>query len=134
MTSPLYVENGVGRRVTDAINLFTTTHGVIGHFQSDVHPEMQRKQLGDEWWIADVTHRGMAILTQDRAILRFGPERDTVREVGARLVALSRADYTGWEKLRCVTVNWTAVRRLLDATGPAALTLTLTEARPERFD
>jgi hypothetical protein len=30
---------------------------------------MQRPQKGDEWWIADIASRGMAILTQDAAIL-----------------------------------------------------------------
>jgi hypothetical protein len=30
---------------------------------------MQRPQKGDEWWIADIAARDMAILTQDAAIL-----------------------------------------------------------------
>jgi hypothetical protein len=65
----LYVENSVGRALTDTINRFTQNHGVTAHFQHDIHPQMQRPQKGDEWWIADIAARGMAILTQDAAIL-----------------------------------------------------------------
>lgn len=69
MIRDLYVENSVGRALTETINRFTRNHGVTAHFQHDIHPEMQRPQKGDEWWIADIAARGMAILTQDAAIL-----------------------------------------------------------------
>ena len=69
MIRHLDVENSVGRALTDTINRFTRNHGVTAHFQHDIHPEMQRPQTGDEWWIADITARGMANLTQDAAIL-----------------------------------------------------------------
>ena len=69
MITQLYVENGVGRAVMSAINLFTPKHGVTAVWQNDIHPQMQRPQNGDEWWIEDIAERGMAILTQDRAIL-----------------------------------------------------------------
>ena len=36
----LYIENSVGRAVTETINRFTHNHGVTAHFQHDVHPEM----------------------------------------------------------------------------------------------
>ena len=48
MISQIYVENGVGRAAMDAINLFTVGHGVTAVWQHDVHPDMQRKQYGDE--------------------------------------------------------------------------------------
>jgi hypothetical protein len=51
LTDQIYIENGVGRAVMEAINLFTPKHGVTAVWQHDVHPEMQRKQYGDEWWI-----------------------------------------------------------------------------------
>ena len=54
MIRDLYVENSVGRALTDTINRFTRNHGVTAHFQHDIHPEMQRPQKGDEWWIADI--------------------------------------------------------------------------------
>jgi hypothetical protein len=65
----LYVESSVGRALTDTINHFTRNHGVTACFQHDIRPEMQRHQKVDEWWIADIASRGMAILTQDAAIL-----------------------------------------------------------------
>ena len=66
MISTLYVENGVGRAVGRAINVFSHKHGVTAVFQHDVHPGMTgRPQMGDEVWIEDVSKRGMAILTQD---------------------------------------------------------------------
>jgi hypothetical protein len=55
----LYVENGVGRALTETINRFTNNHGITAVFQHDVHPEMQRPQRGDEWWIEDIAARGM---------------------------------------------------------------------------
>jgi hypothetical protein len=55
--SEIYVENGVGRAVMDAINLLTPKHRVTAVWQHDIHPEMQRKQKGDEWWIADIASR-----------------------------------------------------------------------------
>ncbi len=133
MTTDLYVENGVGRRVTEAINLFTSNHGITAHFQFDVHPSMQQKQHGDEWWIADITARGMAILTQDRAILRDGPERETVIATGAKLIALRRAGYSTWDKLRCVTAQWPTIERLLRDDGPAAVVISVSSAEAEHL-
>jgi hypothetical protein len=82
----LYIENSVGRAVTETINRFTHNHGVTAHFQHDVHPEMQRPQQGDEWWVADIAGRGMGILTQDAAILGIRPEAQGVITAERRAV------------------------------------------------
>ena len=68
MIAELYVENGVGRAIQRAINLFTPQHGATARFQHDIHPDMQRAQQGDGWWITDIAKHKMAILTQDRTI------------------------------------------------------------------
>jgi hypothetical protein len=125
VSTKLYVENGVGRSIAQAINLFTPKHGVEAVFQHDIHPDMQRPQLGDEWWIKDITARGMAILTQDCVILDRKGERQTVVESAARVVALGNAQYDVWQKLRCLVTHWEAIDALLRADGPAALTLWL---------
>ncbi len=133
MIDQIYVENGVGRAVMEAINLFTPRHRVTAVWQHDIHPQMQRKQYGDEWWIADVAGRGMAILTQDRAIIDEATERQAIVDSEAKVIALGKANYTTWEKLRCVVNHWEAVDRLLRAPGPQAITLLLSEARFERL-
>jgi hypothetical protein len=125
----LYVENSVGRALTDTINRFTHNDGVTAHFQHDIHPEMQRPQKGDEWWIADITARGMAILTQDASILGIRqkrqqgvvtPERQAVIDTGAHVLAFGDAKYTQWQKLRCVLNHWEAIAAMLDRPGPQA--------------
>jgi len=40
-TTRFYVENGVGRRVADAINLFTANHDCNATIQHAIHPQMQ---------------------------------------------------------------------------------------------
>jgi hypothetical protein len=137
----LYVENSVGRAVTETINRFTHNHGVTAHFQHDVHPEMQRPQEGDEWWIADIAGRGMAILTQDAAILGIQQkaqgtvtaERQAIIDHGAHVFALGDAKYTVWQKLRCVTTHWDRIDALLGTAGPQAATLLLSSFRVEEF-
>jgi hypothetical protein len=129
----IYVENGVGKAVLHTVNLFQPHHGVLAVWQHDEHPQMQRAQNGDEWWITDVTARGMAILTQDRAILDDGPERECVKRVGAHLLALGDAHYTTWNKMRAVVNNWDLVERVLRAPGPAAATLWLSKGEWETF-
>ncbi len=128
MKHELYVENGVGRSIAKAINLFTPKHDVRAVFQADVHPEMQRPQKGDEWWIKDITKRGMTILTQDRVILSLDGERQTVIDSAARVVALGNAQYDTWQKLRCLVTHWDEVELVLRGDGPAGLTLWLSRA------
>jgi hypothetical protein len=65
----IYVENGVGWEVMETISRFEGSHGMTAVWQHHVHPEMQRKQYGDEWWIKDVAGQGRAILTQDAELL-----------------------------------------------------------------
>ena len=133
MIDELYVENGVGKDVLKVINLFTKRHGVTAIWQHEVHPQMQRKQKGDEWWIADIAKRGMAILTQDRAILQHGAERQAIIDSQATVIAFGNAHYSTWDKLRCVLNHWDAIDALLRGTGPQAVTLLLTDVRHEEF-
>jgi hypothetical protein len=132
----LYIENGVGRAVMDAINLFTPKHGVTAVWQHDIHPQMQRKQEGDEWWIKDIAAKGMAALTQDRTILGVveaaagitSSERQAVIESEAHIVAFGNARYSTWDKLRCVVNHWDVIDQLLQLPGPRAVELFLSRA------
>jgi hypothetical protein len=137
----LYVENGVGRAITDTINRFSHNHGITAVFQHDIHPEMQRPQRGDEWWIEDIASRGMGILTQDAAILGIRQkqqgittgERHAIIDHKAHVFALGDAKYTTWQKLRCVTTHWDTIDALLRVPGPQAATLLLSRPRIETF-
>jgi hypothetical protein len=137
----LYVENGVGRSLTETINRFSRNHGITAVFQHDVHPQMQRRQQGDEWWIADIAGRGMGILTQDSAILGVRQhkqgiitgERQAIIESAAHVFALGNADYTVWHKLQCLAIHWDVIDRLLQKPGPQAATLLLSKVVIENF-
>lgn len=133
MTGTLYVENNVGRAIHDAINLFTQNHGWTAVWQHDIHPQMQRRQNGDEWWIRDITHRGFAILTQDRAILDDADERAILIEVGASIVAFGDAEMPQWNKLRCLIAHWPLIETTLAKPGPQAITIWLTKQQVEAF-
>ena len=113
-----YVENGVGRRVTDAINLFTGNHGCAAIVQHELHPQMQLPQQGDEWWIEDATKQGFVILTGDVAIFRTMTERETVERTGARIIGFARADYTAWEMLGGLIAHWRRILEQLEQPGP----------------
>lgn len=133
MITEIYVENGVGRDVLRGLNVFTSRHGVTACFQHDVHPEMQRRQFGDEWWIRDIAGRGMAILTQDCAILRNEGERSAVADSGAKVIALGKAEYSSWMKMRCLAIHWTPIEEALTADGACAVTVHLSKYVVERF-
>lgn len=113
-----YVENGVGKRVTDAINLFTANHGCNATVQHELHPQMQLSQHGDEWWIEDATKGGFVILTGDVAIFRTTTERETVERTGARVIGYARADYTAWEMLGGLISHWRRILDQLNEPGP----------------
>lgn len=133
MIREIYVENGVGRDVMRGLNVFSTRHGVVARFQHDVHPQMQRRQYGDEWWIRDIAGRGMAILTQDCAILRNPEERDAIVEAGAKVIALGRAEYSVWTKMRCLAIHWTPIEQILAAPDARAVTVHLSKYEVEDF-
>lgn len=113
-----YVENGVGKRVAEAINLFTSNHNCEAIIQHAVHPQMQLPQQGDEWWIEDATQRGFVIITGDLAIFRTQSERETVERANARIIGYARASYTGWQKLAGLTSHWAAITEQLEKPGP----------------
>ncbi len=142
MIAEIYVENNVGREVTETINRFSESHGISAVFQHNIHPEMQRSQNGDEWWIKDIAGRGMAILTQDNRILGLKQlaqgtvtdERQAIIDSRAHVFALGKADYSIWDKMRCVARSWEVILRLLSEPGPQAATLLLSETRIESFE
>ena len=113
-----YVENGVGKRVTEAINLFSSNHGCTAVVQHEVHPQMQLPQHGDEWWIEDATKRGFGIITGDLGIFRTKSERDTVVRASAQIIGFARADYTAWQMLAGLTSHWNRILEQLGLPGP----------------
>jgi hypothetical protein len=113
-----YVENGVGKRVVETINLFTSNHGCEAMVQHAVHPQMQLPQQGDEWWIEDATQQGFVIITGDLAIFRTASERTTVERTKARIIGYARANYTGWQKLAGLTSHWQRITEQLEVPGP----------------
>lgn len=133
MTRDIYVENGVGRAVMNGINLFTQKHGFTACFQHDLHPGMQRPQKGDEWWIRDVATRNMAILTQDCAILGNDGERAAMVDAGARVIALGKAEYSRWDKMRCIAIHWGRIEEIIAREGACAVTLWLSRYEVDDF-
>jgi hypothetical protein len=117
----LYVENGVGRAVTKAFNLFTHHHGWEAHFQHDIHPQMQLPQEDDVWWIEEVTKAGYAILTCDMAIVTTEIEMEAVRRVNGRIVGFANAQYTNWQMMRALTTHWETIEEHLSRGGPLAI-------------
>jgi hypothetical protein len=113
-----YVENGVGKRVTQAINLFTSNHGCSAVIQHEVHPQMQLPQQGDEWWVEDATQQGFVIITGDLAMFRTASERDAIERAEARVIGYARADYTAWENLAALTSHWPRIIEQLAEPGP----------------
>ena|SRR5271154_5622606 len=113
-----YIENGVGRRVCDAINIFTVNHGCLAEFQHDVHPQMQLPQHGDEWWIEEVTGASFVIITGDEAIFRVASERETVERAAARIITFARADYSAWQMIAGLSSHWTRIHDQLAKPGP----------------
>ena len=119
----LYVENNVGSKFTNAFNEFADTHGWGAQFQNHVHPNMQRPQTGDEWWIEDIAGRGMALLTCDMAITESESEREAVKRSGPRFAGFASAQYDGWEQMRAVATHWEALAREFDQSGPVIVKL-----------
>jgi PIN like domain len=125
-----YVENGVGKRIAEAINLFTDSHNCGAIVQHVVHPQMQLPQHGDEWWIADATKLGYVIITGDLGIFRTKTERETVERTKARIIGYARADYTGWQKLAGITSHWTPITEQLEKPGPWILKIYAGQTTP----
>ena len=119
----LYVENGVGRRVVNAFNLFNEVHGWGAVFQDDIHPAAQRRQRGDEWWIEDATRQGYSLVTKDLAIFDTASELDIVRAAHARVIGFARAQYTAWEMIGGLAFHWDEIAVQLDQPGPWLLTV-----------
>ena len=125
-----YIENGVGKRVAEAINVFTSNHGCSAVIQHAVHPQMQLPQQGDEWWIEDATTQGFVIVTGDLGIFRTHSERATVERTRARVIGYARANYTGWQKLAGLTSHWTRITEQLEIPGPWILKIYAGPTRP----
>src|SRR5687768_6244594 len=119
----LYVENNVGKRFVRAFNAFTRSHKWTAVIQHEIHPQMQRPQRDDVWWITEVSASGYALLTCDRAIVSTAIEREALRMANGRLVAFASAEYSGWQQMRAITGHWDAIARELDAGGPVIIVI-----------
>lgn len=117
----LYVENNVGKRFVRAFNQFTPNHGWTAVIQHEVHPEMQRPQTDDVWWIEEVAREGFALVTCDLAIVTTNIEREAVRGSGARLLAFASAQYSGWQQMRALTTHWDVIENEFEQGGPVIL-------------
>lgn len=106
----LYIENSVGRAVTNAFNEFRKEHVWKATFQHDRHPQMQQRQeKGDSWWIEEVTTEGFAIVSCDLAIVETPEELATVIDSGARVVAFALASYNRWDMMRGLCRHWRSI-------------------------
>jgi predicted nuclease of predicted toxin-antitoxin system len=113
-----YIENGVGKRIVDAINLFAENHGCEAVIQHEVHPQIQLPQQGDEWWIEEATNAEFVIVTKDLDIFRTASERATVERTRARVIGFARANYSGWQMLAGFASHWSAIEEHLAEPGP----------------
>jgi hypothetical protein len=135
VSQKLYVENSVGRALTEAFNLFSKHHGWEAVFQHDVHPGMQeRQQHGDAWWIREVTADGLAIVSCDLAIVENDDERTAVVESGARIIGFAKANYNRWEMMRALSRHWLSIERHLKRDEPTVLKVWAGAKAPQRVD
>jgi hypothetical protein len=110
----LYIENSVGRSVTDAFNKFRREHAWQAVFQHDMHPQMQdRQREGDAWWIREVAAEDLVIVSCDLAIVDNEDEREAVNDSGAQLIAFALASYNRWDMMRGLCRHWLSIERHL---------------------
>jgi hypothetical protein len=129
--STLYIENSVGRSLTEAFNKFRREHDWEAVFQHDVHPEMQQRQMdGDRWWIKAVAEEGYVIVSCDLAIVENDDERQAVIDSGAQIVAFAHANYNRWDMMRGLCRHWLSVQRHLE-TRPLILRVWAGSKAPE---
>ena len=101
---------------------------------------MQRRQQGDEWWIADIaseawesaprTARSSACASTKGIITG---ERQAIIGSAAHVFGLGNADYTVWQKLQCLAIHWDVIDRLLQRPGPQAATLLISKVVTDTF-
>lgn len=73
----------------------------------------------DTTWLPLVTERRWLVISRDHNIRENVAERRTVREHGARMVALSGNDAGNtWGQLEVVMRRWRQIEELLDQDGP----------------
>jgi hypothetical protein len=129
-----YVENGVGTTFVAGINLFNDSHRWGAVFQNDVHPMMQRRQHGDEWWIEDASQQGYVIVTKDLSIFDSESERQAVVASGARVIGFANAEYTKWEMIGAFSHYWDDIAEQLNEDGPWMLRVWRGTTRPRLVD
>jgi PIN like domain len=131
--SKLYIENSVGRSVTDAFNKFRREHHWEAVFQHDMHPQMQQRQTeGDGWWIREVAANGFAIVSCDLAIVENDDEREAVIDSNAQIVAFALASYNRWHMMRGLARHWLSIERHLE-TKPLILRVWAGAHAPEKL-
>ncbi len=127
----LYVENNVGVAFTKAFNEFKENHGWGAMFQNHVHPQMQRPQKGDEWWIEEIAGLGYALLTCDMAITTSETEREAIRRSRLRYAGFASANYDGWTQMRALATHWEALKEEFKQAGPVIVKLYKGPTPPE---
>lgn len=89
----------------------------------------------DTEWIPVAAANRWLVITRDRHIQDNRREIVSVRESGARMVALSGTEARGtFEQLEIVMTQWRAISRLLTQPGPFIYTATRTSLRSIRLD
>jgi hypothetical protein len=84
----------------------------------------------DPDWIPIVTARNWVIISRDSHIASRPAEIATIRDHGARLIALAGPDAgTPWEQLEVLLTHWRAIERLAADAGPWVYTATKTRLR-----
>lgn len=109
----LYIENSVGKNLTEAFNKFTRYHEREAIVSHEIHPQMQQRQKnGDRWWIEDVTARGFVIVTCDLAIVDKEDERRCVHgwRAGRRL---RQRELQPLQMMHALCRHWGSIERHL---------------------
>jgi PIN like domain len=89
----------------------------------------------DHVWIPKVTSMGWLIITRDSRIASNRAEIATVRESGARVVALTGAETAGtWAQLEVICSQWRTIERRSTEPGPFIYSATRTTLRQVSLD
>jgi PIN like domain len=123
----IYVENGVGRSITNFLNAHSRDHGLKAVFQNDYHPQAQHAQQSDVWWIEAVGAEHWHVLTRDLRMLRNPDECAAIVETGVHMVAFhsprTGLSYNVWDMVQGIARHWDDVAEFLVAPEQAGMCL-----------
>jgi hypothetical protein len=98
-------------------------------------PSPIAKQTDDDVWVPEATSRGWLIISRDHNIRENVGERRTVRECGARMVALSGTHAVNkWDQLQLLMTRWNRIESLLAQPGPVIYLATRSRMTPLDLD